>query len=157
MIKRLKARQKVKKLFQLKKIISRLKKKRKKIVFTNGCFDILHPGHIRLFEKAKSYGDVLVVGINSDSSVRRLKGNKRPLTLEMARAEVVASAGSVDYVIIFAEDTPYKTIKHLRPDILVKGSDYRRSQIVGADLVKRVVRFPLVSGFSTSSLIRKCQ
>jgi rfaE bifunctional protein nucleotidyltransferase chain/domain len=132
---------------------------KKRIVFTNGCFDILHRGHVELLRRAKSYGDVLVVGLNSDASVRRLKGRRRPLVGEKDRAFVLAALDAVDRVVIFDEDTPLETIRALEPDVLVKGSEYGRGAIVGADLVEgrggRVVRVPMKKGFSTSSLIEK--
>ncbi len=139
----------------LRAVIARLKKQNKRVVFTNGCFDLLHLGHILLFRKAKASGDILVVGINSDNSVHRLKGPRRPVVGERARARVIAELASVDYVTIFDEDTPYELIRELRPDVLVKGDDYRLNEIVGRDLVQKVVRFPLVEGYSTSELISK--
>jgi D-beta-D-heptose 7-phosphate kinase/D-beta-D-heptose 1-phosphate adenosyltransferase len=146
----------------LKKIVSRpalLAKRRrwkaagKKVVFTNGCFDLLHPGHVRLLRKAKSLGDVLVVGLNSDGSVRRLKGPARPVQAEAARAEVMAALEPVDAVTVFDEDTPAELLAALRPDVLVKGADYSADRIVGREHAGRVVRFPLVEGQSTSRLV----
>jgi len=131
------------------------KRRGKKVVFTNGCFDMLHVGHVRLLKKAKSLGDVLIVGLNSDASLRKLKGPGRPLVDEKSRAEVLAALSFVDYVVVFGEDTPAQTIKILKPEVLIKGGDYDISEIVGRDMVKKVVRFPLVKGFSTSSLIKK--
>ena len=132
---------------------------RERIVFTNGCFDILHRGHVELLRRAKSYGDVLVVGLNSDASVRRLKGRRRPLVGEKDRAFVLAALEAVDRVVIFDEDTPLETIRALEPDVLVKGAEYGKGQIVGADIVEgrggRVVRVPMKKGFSTSLLIEK--
>lgn len=138
----------------LVKILSQNRKK-KKVVFTNGCFDLLHPGHVRLFRKAKESGDILVVAINSDRSLKKLKGPSRPLVKERNRAEILSALSCVDYVTIFSEETPAETIRMLKPDILIKGSDYKLSQIVGRDAVKKVLRFPLVKNFSTSGLIRK--
>jgi D-beta-D-heptose 7-phosphate kinase/D-beta-D-heptose 1-phosphate adenosyltransferase len=135
-------------------MIARLKEQGKTIVFTNGCFDLVHIGHVRLFKKAKSYGDILVVAINSDASLARLKGPKRPLVPERFRGEVLAALEPVDFVVVFNEDTPYEVIKELHPDILVKGGDYKITDIVGRDLVKKVVRFPVVAGQSTSTLIK---
>lgn len=145
------------------RILSRraLKKKlecdhaRKKIVFTNGCFDLLHAGHISVFEKARALGDVLVVGLNSDASVRRLKGKTRPLVSEKYRARVISALRAVDYVTIFDEETPEKLIRFLRPDILVKGGDYKTQEIVGRQWVKKVVRIKLVDGLSTTQLVEK--
>jgi D-beta-D-heptose 7-phosphate kinase/D-beta-D-heptose 1-phosphate adenosyltransferase len=139
----------------LQDIILRLKKQNKKIVFTNGCFDILHLGHVLLFRKARSLGDVLVVGVNSDDSVRRLKGPKRPVVDERSRLKVLSELESVDYAVLFDEDTPFELIKELKPQILVKGGDYRLNEIVGRNLVQKVVRFPVVEGYSTSALIKK--
>ena len=130
------------------------------IVFTNGVFDLLHPGHVELLEAARREGAALIVGLNSDASVRRLgKGADRPVTPEAARARVLAGLAAVDCVILFDEDTPLELITRLQPDILVKGTDYSRDAIVGADLVEsrggRVVRVPLVHGFSTSSIVER--
>lgn len=128
-----------------------------KIVFTNGCFDLLHRGHIELLSKASDMGDVLVVGLNTDASVRRLKGENRPVNDEEARALVLAALGSVDAVALFDEDTPYELIKALRPDVLVKGADYKPEEIVGYDIVTAnggvVKTVPLVKGYSTTSII----
>ncbi len=150
---------KLKHLREAKQIVEDLKKKGKKIVFTNGCFDILHVGHVRYLNDAKKYGDFLIVGINSDSSVRRIKGENRPIIDEKARAEVVAGLDSVDMVIIFSEDTPYELIKTLEPDVLIKGGDWKEEEIVGADIVKRsggkVLTVPYISGYSTTSIIEK--
>ena len=135
--------------------LAREKKRRKTIVFTNGVYDLIHAGHVTLLEKAKRLGDVLVVGINSDSSVRRLKGPKRPIAGQSDRAHVLAALEAVDYVALFGEDTPHELIAKLKPDILVKGGDYSTDQIVGRDLVKKVVRIPLVKGRSSSNIIAK--
>jgi rfaE bifunctional protein nucleotidyltransferase chain/domain len=130
------------------------------VVFTNGVFDLLHPGHVELLEAARREGEALIVGLNSDASVRRLgKGGERPVMLEDARARVLAGFAAVDCVVLFDEDTPLDLIKRLTPDVLVKGADYRRESIVGADWVEshggRVVRVPIVEGFSTSSLLER--
>jgi len=144
---------------EVKKIVDKLKKEGKKIVFTNGCFDILHLGHIRYLSEAKKLGDFLIVAINSDSSVRRIKGNKRPIIDEKARAEIIAALEFVDMVIIFSEDTPYNIIKRLKPDILVKGGDWKEDEIVGADIVKKsggkVLTIPYITGYSTTSIVEK--
>jgi D-beta-D-heptose 7-phosphate kinase/D-beta-D-heptose 1-phosphate adenosyltransferase len=131
-----------------------------RIVFTNGCFDLLHPGHVRYLRAARRLGDVLVVGLNSDRSVRRLdKGPDRPLVSEADRAEVVAALEMVDYVSIFDEDTPYELIGAAQPDVLVKGGDWPVDRIVGADLVRArggVVRsLPLAEGYSTTRLLER--
>jgi len=130
------------------------------VVFTNGVFDLLHPGHVGLLEAARREGDALVVGVNSDASARRLgKGPARPVADEAARARVLAALEAVDCVVLFDEDTPLTLIQALAPDVLVKGSDYPRDRIVGADWVEarggRVVRVPLMAGFSTSSLVER--
>ncbi|GBQ63398.1 ADP-heptose synthase [Ameyamaea chiangmaiensis NBRC 103196] len=132
-----------------------------RIAFTNGCFDLVHPGHIALIKAAGKQGDKLVVAINSDASVKRLKGEKRPLQDEQARATVIGALRDVDLVVIFDEDTPLETIKALRPDVIVKGADYRENEVVGGDFVKTyggsVVLADLISGRSTTSIVRKMQ
>ncbi|GAB4316541.1 MAG: D-glycero-beta-D-manno-heptose 1-phosphate adenylyltransferase [Bacteroidales bacterium] len=128
-------------------------------VFTNGCFDILHAGHADYLSQARSLGDLLIVGLNSDNSVRRIKGEGRPVNPENARALMLASLLVTDAIILFDEDTPYELIKRIEPDILVKGGDYTRDTIVGADIVEaaggKVVTIPLTPGFSTTSIIEK--
>ena len=131
-----------------------------RVVFTNGVFDLLHPGHIELIEAARHEGDALVVGVNSDASARRLaKGPERPVAAEQARARVLAGLAAVDCVVLFDEDTPLELIRALAPDVLVKGADYPRDRIVGADWVEarggRVVRVPVVPGFSTTALVER--
>jgi D-beta-D-heptose 7-phosphate kinase/D-beta-D-heptose 1-phosphate adenosyltransferase len=130
-------------------------RKRKTVVFTNGCYDLVHAGHVTLLEKARRLGDLLVVGLNSDASVRKLKGPSRPLVDEKSRAKLLAALACVDFVTIFPEETPAELIRAIKPDILVKGGDYAAGQIVGRDDVKRVVRIPLVKGFSTTNLVKK--
>jgi D-glycero-beta-D-manno-heptose 1-phosphate adenylyltransferase len=130
------------------------------IVFTNGVFDLVHPGHVELLEAARREGNALIVGVNSDASVRRLgKGKDRPVMGEAARARVVAGLAAVDCVVLFDAETPLELIQTLAPDILVKGADYTRESIVGGDWVEsqggRVVRVPLISGFSTSSIVER--
>ena len=130
------------------------------VVFTNGVFDLLHPGHVELLERARQEGSVLVVGLNSDASVRRLKkGIDRPLVPEGARARVLAALEAVSCVVLFDETTPLELIAELSPDVLVKGADYTREEIVGANLVEqrggRVVRVQLVAGFSTTKLVER--
>ena len=131
----------------------------KTIVFTNGCFDLIHRGHLVLFMRAKELGDFLVVGMNSDSSVARLKGPGRPLVKAVDRAFILLQLRPVDLVTIFDEDTPLETIEKLQPDVLVKGAEYSRQNIVGADFVEtrggRVERINMLEGYSTSSLIEK--
>jgi D-beta-D-heptose 7-phosphate kinase/D-beta-D-heptose 1-phosphate adenosyltransferase len=150
-------RQKIKERKKLIKIIKILKAKGKRIVFTNGCFDLLHIGHVRYLEKAKILGDILVVGMNSDSSVRKLKGPKRPLLPARERAEILSALGCVDYVTIFDELDPLRLITSLQPNVLVKGGDWAKEQIVGGEVVEKsggeVVIIPYVKGASTSDLI----
>ena len=152
-------RSKVKNLRQLIRIRNALKRQGKKVVFTNGCFDILHRGHIECLRKAKSFGDVLIVGLNSDSSVRKIKGDQRPIQPQDDRAEILASLEMVDYVVIFREETPLKLIASLVPDVLVKGGDYKKEEIVGRDIVEssggRVIRIRQVPGRSTKGVIKK--
>ena len=126
-----------------------------KVVFTNGCFDILHAGHVSVLEFSRAKGDVLVVGVNSDDSVRRLKGPTRPVNTQGDRALVLGALESVSAVCIFEEDTPYNLIKLVRPDVLVKGGDYKPSEIVGREFAKKVVRFALLKGRSTTNIIKK--
>jgi len=139
----------------LAKKISIFKKSGKKIVFTNGCFDLIHAGHIRTFQKAKTFGDILVVAINTDASVRRLKGKNRPVVGQQNRAKVLAGLEAVDFVTFFSEDTPLEILKLLRPDVLVKGANYKLNEIVGRQYVKKVVRISMVKGISTSFIISK--
>ena len=150
-------KQKIRERKTLLRIIKDLKAKGKRIVFTNGCFDLLHIGHIRYLEEAKALGDVLVVGVNSDSSVRKLKGSKRPVLPEEERTEILSGLGCVDYITIFDERDPLKLITSLHPDVLVKGRDWTKDQIVGSEVVERsggeVVILPFVQGASTSNLI----
>lgn len=131
-----------------------------RVVFTNGVFDLIHPGHVELLEAARAEGDALVVGLNSDASARELgKGPERPVVPAAARARVLAGFAAVDCVVLFDEPTPLELIRALMPDVLAKGADYSRDRIVGADLVEahggRVVRVPLVSGFSTTRLVER--
>jgi D-beta-D-heptose 7-phosphate kinase/D-beta-D-heptose 1-phosphate adenosyltransferase len=132
-----------------------------KVVFTNGCFDIIHAGHVKYLAMARRLGDVLVVGLNSDASVRALKGRGRPLNSAPDRAEVLAGLGCVDFVTVFGERTPERLIMKLKPDVLAKGSDWKASDIAGADFVRgrggRVALIPFVRGRSTTALIRKAR
>lgn len=133
----------------------------KKIVFTNGCFDLLHVGHVRYLQEARALGDVLVIGVNSDASVKRLKGPTRPVQVENDRAEILAALGCVDFTAIFIEDTPENLIHEVRPDILVKGGDWNIESIVGAPFVMsyggKVMSLQFVDGKSTTKLIEKAQ
>ncbi len=150
-------KQKIKERKELLGIIKDLKAKGKRIVFTNGCFDLLHIGHVRYLEEAKALGDVLVVGVNSDTSVRKLKGPKRPILPEEERAEILSGLGCVDYVTLFHEIDPLELIRSVRPDVLVKGGDWTKEQIVGREAVERsggeVFTIPFVEKASTSKLI----
>jgi len=134
--------------------ITNLKSSGKKIVFTNGCFDIIHVGHIRYLRDAKKLGDILIVGLNSDFSVRTLKP-KRPIIPDFQRAEVLSALEMVDYVVIFNEDTPYEIIHAIKPDVLVKGGDWKKSDIVGSDLVAEVHSLPYIENVSTSLIVKK--
>ena len=150
-------RDKLKGREELRHIVEGLKKQGKRIVFTNGCFDLLHIGHIRYLEEAKSLGDILVVGVNSDRSVRSLKGPNRPILPEEERAEILSGLESVNYITIFDEPTPLELISTLQPHILVKGGDWTKESIVGKEVVERsggeVAILPFVEGSSTSNLI----
>lgn len=139
----------------IEKIANELKAENKKIVFTNGCFDILHIGHVKYLQKAKALGDKLIVGVNSNDSVKRLKGPARPVNDEYDRAYLLASLEVVDYVVIFEEDTPYELIKKVKPDILVKGADYKGKVVVGSDIAKEVRLIDFVDGKSTTNIIKK--
>jgi D-beta-D-heptose 7-phosphate kinase/D-beta-D-heptose 1-phosphate adenosyltransferase len=150
-------KEKIKEKEDLRRIIEDLKAKGRRIVFTNGCFDLLHIGHIRYLEDAKSLGDILVVGVNSDQSIRGLKGNYRPILPQEERTEILSSLGCVDYITVFDEADPLELISFLQPHILVKGGDWAKETIVGREVVERsggkVVILPFVEGASTSNLI----
>jgi rfaE bifunctional protein nucleotidyltransferase chain/domain len=140
--------------------LERLRGRGKKIVFTNGCFDILHPGHVDYLSQARDLGDFLVLGLNTDSSVRQLnKAPNRPINNEKTRAMVLAGLASIDAIVLFDEATPYELISYLKPDVLVKGDDYAVEDIVGYDVVKanggKVITIPFLQGYSTTNLIRK--
>lgn len=142
-----------------KELLQDLKMLNHKIVFTNGCFDILHLGHITYLEQAKEKGDILIVGLNSDASVKRLKGTERPIKDEQSRASILAALSSVDIVIIFEEDTPIDLITAVNPNVLVKGGDYKKENIVGAEFVESqggsVEIIPFLEGHSSTDLINK--
>ena len=144
---------------EIAELSQKLHQQGKKIVFTNGCFDILHCGHILYLEKAKALGDILILGLNSDASVKRLQGNNRPIVPEKERALVVAGLESVDYVCIFEQDTPYELIDLIQPDVLVKGGDWTIDKIVGADIVQKkggkVLSLNYEQGFSTTNIIER--
>lgn len=152
-------RLKIKPREELQPVIATLQKQGQKIVFTNGCFDIIHLGHIRLLQEARSQGDKLIIAINTDDSVRELKGNARPILSEQERAEMLAALACVDFVTFFAEPDPLKTILFLHPDVLVKGADYTLDEIVGKEEVLayggKVIAIPLTPGYSTTALIKK--
>lgn len=143
----------------LNQVINDYKKQNKKIVFTNGCFDLLHIGHVTYLDQAAALGDVLIVGINSDESVKKLKGPTRPIQSEMDRASILAALKSVDHTVIFTEETPYELIKIIKPDILVKGGDWKPEQIVGSDIVSsyggEVKSLLFLDGKSTTNIIEK--
>lgn len=150
------------KVISLKRLTEELKaarKKGKKVVFTNGCFDIIHAGHVRYLKKARSRGDILVVGLNSDSSVRAIKGESRPIVPQNERAEVLSALSSVDHIVVFNEPTPIRLIRAIKPDILAKGADWAAKDIVGGDIVRenggRIARITLVKGRSTTNIIKK--
>jgi len=147
----------------LEKLLSKLPKWKKEgnIVFTNGCFDILHPGHLYYLEKASKLGHMLIIGLNTDESITRLKGIGRPINDEHTRIKMLANLAIVDAIVLFEEDTPYELIKYIIPDVLVKGSDYRIEEIVGYDVVLKnggsVIPIDLLEGYSTTSIIEKIQ
>ena len=152
-------KKKIKDKENLKKVVERVKKEGKRIVFTNGCFDLIHVGHTRYLEEAKKLGDILIVALNSDQSVRAIKGNKRPIITEEERAEVLSALQCVDFVVIFDEPDPLNIISLLKPDILVKGGDWGKDAIIGREVVEsiggKVVRIPEIKGASSSSIIDK--
>ncbi len=147
----------IKSFDEIKVQVERLKKLGKKIVFTNGCFDIIHRGHVSYLDIAKSYGDVLILGLNSDSSVKSLKGESRPINSEEDRAYILSALESVDFVTIFSNDTPYELIKMVKPDVLVKGGDYEGKEVVGSDIASEVKLVQFVDGRSTTKTIHKIQ
>ena len=142
---------------EIKTLSSKLHSQGKKIVFTNGCFDILHVGHVKYLEVAKSYGDVLILGLNADSSVKKLKGPTRPINTQDDRAYILASLESVDYVVIFEEETPYELIKLIKPHVLVKGGDYEGKEVVGQDIADELKLVQFVDGKSTTNTIKRIQ
>jgi len=146
---------KYKNLIEAKEIIDKLKSKNKIIVFTNGVFDIIHPGHIELLRSAKSFGDFLILALNSDNSVKKIKGNKRPIFSLNERIKILSSIIYVDLIVSFEEETPYEIIKFLKPDILVKGGDYRIDDVIGKEFVKEVKIVPYLQGYSTTKIIER--
>ncbi len=151
--------EKIKNFAEIKKIVNELKREKKKIIFTNGCFDILHIGHIKLLKKAKELGDVVIVGINKDNSIKKIKGENRPIFNEKQRIEIISAIEFVDYVVPFGQTTPEKLIKIIKPDIIIKGGDYKKNAVVGKDIVEKyggkVYIFPLIKDISTTNIIKK--
>lgn len=150
------------KIVSREQLVERLKSRGdQRVVFTNGCFDLVHRGHVDYLSRARDLGDLLILGLNSDASVRRLKGPSRPIVDEKSRALLLAAFQFIDYVVLFEEDTPYELIKAAQPDILVKGGDYKPEEIVGYDIVKQrggqVVTIDFVPGFSTTNIVEKLQ
>ena len=150
---------KVKRLDELRNIAVQARRDGRTVVFTNGCFDLLHRGHVHILREAKALGDILIVAINSDRSVREIKGPERPVLPETDRAELVSVMEMVDYVVLFDEPNPHKTIAAIRPNILVKGGDWGAEEIVGSDIVKqdggKVAVIPYLKGFSTTAIIER--
>ena len=142
---------------EISSIINELKNKDRKIIFTNGCFDILHIGHIKYLEKAKSFGDILILGLNSDDSIRRLKGMNRPINTQNDRAYILASLEVIDYLVIFDEDTPFELINLIKPDVLVKGGDYEGKEVIGQDIAKELKLVKFIDGKSTTKTIERIQ
>ncbi len=144
---------------QVAALVAEVRRMGRRIVFTNGVFDLLHPGHVRYLEQARALGDLLIVGLNADGSVRRSRGPGRPITPQDERAEVLAALASVDAVVVFPEDTPADIIRRIEPDTLVKGADWPADQIIGRDIVEarggRVVVVPVEPGYSTSSIVER--
>ena len=142
-------------LFRLLKKLPALRRQGKTIAFTNGCFDLMHIGHVKYLEVAKKGNRILIVGLNSDVSIHYIKGSSRPIIIQKSRAAVLAALESVDFVVIFNETTPYKIIAAIKPDILIKGADWRGKSVVGEDLVKKVEFVKYIQGFSTTNIIEK--
>ena len=151
--------EKLKSLEEIKAIVNQARNNGKRVAFTNGCFDLLHRGHVHVLRQAKACGDLLIVGINSDESVKQIKGAARPVLPESDRCELLGAMEMVDYVILFNEPDPHNLISALRPDVLVKGGDWNAGKIIGADVVEetggRVVVVPYIKGFSTTEIIER--
>jgi rfaE bifunctional protein nucleotidyltransferase chain/domain len=147
-------RDKIKERKELREIVEGLKKDRKRICFTNGCFDILHQGHILYLEEARRHGDCLIIGVNTDSSVREIKGENKPVIPLEGRMTVLAALEVVDYVVPFAEPNPFELISYLRPHVLVKGGDWEESEVVGRELVEETIVVPYIEGASSSGIIK---
>ncbi len=152
---------KIKTFKEISSICKKLKNGKKVVVFTNGCFDILHAGHIKLLKAAREEGDILIVGLNTDSSVEQIKGSPRPFIREDDRAEILSALEMVDYIVLFPQKTPEKLIKLIKPDVLVKGGDYRKETVVGRQFVEgyggKVVLVPKLKNRSTTSIVKKIQ
>ena len=152
---------KLKNLDEIAELAAEARQSRKKIVFTNGCFDLLHRGHVHLLRQAKAHGDLLIVGVNSDRSVKTIKGPTRPILPENDRVELIAAMEMVDYVVLFDEPDPYHLIAAIRPNVLAKGGDWGADRIIGSDIVKRdggqVALIPYLMGFSTTEIIERIQ
>lgn len=146
---------KVIKISQIPEITRKLKKEGKRIAFTNGCFDLLHPGHLKILKLAKKSADTLIVGLNSDSSIKSIKNKNRPVLPQAARAEILAAITYVDFIVIFNQKTPYQLIKKIRPESLIKGSDWPKNKIIGNDLANKVSQVKLKPGYSTTKIIEK--
>lgn len=147
-------RDKIKERQELREIVEGLKKDGKRICFTNGCFDIVHQGHVRYLEEAREKGDILIVGVNTDSSVREIKGENKPIIPLEGRMTVLAALEAVDYVVPFAEPDPFELISYLRPHVLVKGGDWDEGEVVGRELVEETIVIPYIEGASTSGIIK---
>ena len=146
---------KILKLPALLKKLPALRRQGKTVAFTNGCFDLMHIGHVKYLEDAGKGNRVLIVGLNSDASINRIKGSSRPIVVQESRAAVLAALESVDFIVIFNEDTPYKIISAIKPDILIKGADWKGKSVVGEDLVKKIEFVKYIQGFSTTNIIEK--
>ena len=150
---------KIGKLHEIKTIVAKARREGRAVVFTNGCFDLLHRGHLHLLREAKKCGDILVVALNSDSSVKKIKGANRPILPQSERAQLIAALEMVDYVTWFDDPDPYEAIKELKPDVLVKGGDWPKDKIVGADIVEghggRIAVIPYLQGYSTTQIIER--
>jgi D-beta-D-heptose 7-phosphate kinase/D-beta-D-heptose 1-phosphate adenosyltransferase len=146
---------KIKNIEEISKISQELKKQNKTIIFTNGCFDILHRGHCEYINKAKQLGDILIVGLNDDNSVTNLKGDNRPINNQEDRAYLLSSMANIDYIVIFSQDTPINLIKTIKPNILVKGSDYKNKKIIGSDIVDKIILIDFIDNKSTTNIINQ--
>ncbi len=151
----MKAKDKILTWPQAEEYVKEQRKQGKSVAFTNGCFDILHAGHVSILEFSKNQADILILGINSDASVKRLKGPSRPINSQEDRALVCASLQAVDAVVVFEQDTPYELIKLIGPDVLIKGADYKEENVVGREFAKKVALYPILEGRSTTNTIKK--